>query len=47
VWWVGDGYTGPSTGGMDAYSPAPVVTADIEQQVGIWMWDLRGEGCGA
>jgi phosphoribosylamine-glycine ligase len=30
---VGDGDTGPNTGGMGAYSPAPVVTADIEQQV--------------
>ncbi len=26
---VGDGDTGPNTGGMGAYSPAPVVTADI------------------
>ena len=24
---------GPNTGGMGAYSPAPVVTAEIEQQV--------------
>ena len=24
---------GPNTGGMGAYSPAPVVTPDIEQQV--------------
>lgn len=30
---VGDGDTGPNTGGMGAYSPAPVVTPDIEQQV--------------
>ena len=27
---VGDGDTGPNTGGMGAYSPAPVVTPDIE-----------------
>ena len=26
---VGDGDTGPNTGGMGAYSPAPVVTAEI------------------
>jgi hypothetical protein len=31
---VGDGDTGPNTGGMGAYSPAPVVTPDIEAQVG-------------
>lgn len=34
---VGDGDTGPNTGGMGAYSPAPVVTPDIEQQVGGWL----------
>jgi phosphoribosylamine--glycine ligase len=27
---VGEGDTGPNTGGMGAYSPAPVVTAQIE-----------------
>ena len=30
---VGDGDTGPNTGGMGAYSPAPVVTAAIHQRV--------------
>jgi phosphoribosylamine---glycine ligase len=30
---VGDGDTGPNTGGMGAYSPAPVFTAEIEAQV--------------
>ncbi|MEN2786827.1 phosphoribosylamine--glycine ligase [Sphingomonas qilianensis] len=29
---VGDGDTGPNTGGMGAYSPAPVLTAALEQQ---------------
>ena len=28
---VGDGDTGPNTGGMGAYSPAPVVTPEIER----------------
>jgi phosphoribosylamine--glycine ligase len=28
-----EGDVGPNTGGMGAYSPAPVVTADIEQQI--------------
>jgi len=28
-----EGDTGPNTGGMGAYSPAPVVTADIEKRV--------------
>ncbi len=28
-----DGDTGPNTGGMGAYSPAPVVTAEMEQQI--------------
>jgi phosphoribosylamine--glycine ligase len=27
---VGDGDTGPNTGGMGAYSPAPVLTSDLE-----------------
>jgi phosphoribosylamine--glycine ligase len=28
-----DGDVGPNTGGMGAYSPAPVVTADVEQRI--------------
>src|SRR5215467_13712430 len=30
---VGDGDKGPNTGGMGAYSPAPIMTADMERQV--------------
>ena len=30
---VGDGDTGPNTGGMGAYSPAPVLTPELEVQV--------------
>lgn len=30
---VGNGDTGPNTGGMGAYSPAPVVTAEIHQRI--------------
>ncbi|WP_422911184.1 phosphoribosylamine--glycine ligase [Pseudomonas sp. MAC6] len=30
---VGDGDTGPNTGGMGAYSPAPVVTAEVHKRV--------------
>ncbi len=30
---VGDGDTGPNTGGMGAYSPAPVVTPEIEERI--------------
>lgn len=30
---VGDGDTGPNTGGMGAYSPAPVVTPQIHQRI--------------
>lgn len=30
---VGDGDTGPNTGGMGAYSPAPVVTDDVHERI--------------
>lgn len=30
---VGDGDTGPNTGGMGAYSPAPVVTAAVHERI--------------
>lgn len=30
---MGDGDSGPNTGGMGAYSPAPVVTPDIHQRI--------------
>ncbi len=30
---VGDGDTGPNTGGMGAYSPAPVVTASVHRKI--------------
>ena len=30
---IGDGDTGPNTGGMGAYSPAPVVTPEVHAQV--------------
>jgi phosphoribosylamine---glycine ligase len=30
---VGDGDTGPNTGGMGAYSPAPVVTAAVHEKI--------------
>src|SRR3546814_8238898 len=30
---VGDGDAGPNTGGMGAYSPAPVVTPEVEQRI--------------
>lgn len=30
---MGDGDTGPNTGGMGAYTPAPVVTPAMEQQI--------------
>ncbi len=30
---IGDGDTGPNTGGMGAYSPAPVVTEEVEKKI--------------
>ena len=30
---VGDGDSGPNTGGMGAYSPAPVVTPDVDKKI--------------
>jgi phosphoribosylamine--glycine ligase len=41
---VGDGDTGPNTGGMGAYSPAPVVTAAVHERVmrEVIMPTLRG-----
>lgn len=30
---IGEGETGPNTGGMGAYAPAPVVTPELEQEV--------------
>ncbi len=30
---IGDGDTGPNTGGMGAYSPAPVVTDEVEKRI--------------
>ena len=30
---IGDGDTGPNTGGMGAYSPAPVLTPEVERKV--------------
>ena len=30
---IGDGDQGPNTGGMGAYSPPPVVTAEVEQKI--------------
>lgn len=30
---IGDGDTGPNTGGMGAYAPAPVVTADVMKRI--------------
>ncbi len=43
---IGDGDTGPNTGGMGAYSPAPVVTADLlpfirEEVFGRMLRELR------
>lgn len=30
---IGEGETGPNTGGMGAYAPAPVVTPDLEREI--------------
>jgi phosphoribosylamine--glycine ligase len=30
---IGEGDTGPNTGGMGAYSPAPVVTPEVDQRI--------------
>ena len=30
---IGEGDTGPNTGGMGAYSPVPIVTADVAEQI--------------
>ncbi|XP_024361118.1 phosphoribosylamine--glycine ligase [Physcomitrium patens] len=47
---VGDGDTGPNTGGMGAYSPAPALTPEIEQKVMETIIyptvkGMRAEGC--
>jgi phosphoribosylamine--glycine ligase len=46
---IGDNDTGPNTGGMGAYSPAPVVTPDVEARVHREIFEpllagLRAEG---
>lgn len=47
---VGDGDTGPNTGGMGAYSPAPVVTPEVHRRImqEVMLPTVRGlaaEGC--
>ncbi|MEZ5841450.1 MAG: phosphoribosylamine--glycine ligase [Hyphomicrobiales bacterium] len=47
---VGDGDTGPNTGGMGAYSPAPVMTADLVERtmreiIEPTMRAMRDKGC--
>lgn len=47
---VGDGDTGPNTGGMGAYSPAPVLTKELQEEVmrSIILPTVKGmaqEGC--
>jgi phosphoribosylamine--glycine ligase len=47
---VGDGDTGPNTGGMGAYSPAPVMTDEMNQRVlheiiEPTVLGMRAEGC--
>ena len=41
---AGDGDTGPNTGGMGAYSPAPVVTPEVERRIRVEIIEptLRG-----
>jgi phosphoribosylamine---glycine ligase len=46
---IGDGDAGPNTGGMGAYSPAPVVTAQVEERIRREIFEpllagLRAEG---
>lgn len=42
---LGEGDTGPNTGGMGAYSPAPVVTAEVWQRVQEQVLDRFLHGC--
>src|SRR3546814_11004069 len=42
---VGDGDTGPNTGGMGAYSPAPVLTPDLAAFVKIGREACRDRVC--
>ncbi|CAN6339939.1 unnamed protein product [Urochloa humidicola] len=47
---VGDGDVGPNTGGMDAYSPAPIVTEELKKKImeNIILPTVKGmadEGC--
>ena len=42
---IGDGDTGPNTGGMGAYSPAPVVTDAVWKQIQEQVLDRFLEGC--
>ena len=44
---VGDGDTGPNTGGMGAYSPAPVVTDQIYQRIMAEVIELTVKGMAA
>jgi len=47
---LGDGDEGPNTGGMGAYAPAPVISAEVQQRVmksivAPTLAGLRAEGC--
>ena len=44
---LGDGDTGPNTGGMGAYSPAPVVTEALWEQIRELVLDRFLKGCQA